>query len=145
MAALGDELFREKETSIKEIIDETHGLTIELSKLLNESAPIFNNLMKTLETETKKVSSSLDTATVNFEDTFEQSSAMLVENRRNLLELIRNMKETSDNLKLLTGDLQRNPWKLIRKSDEVDAKTPENKLVNVNDKHVRESRRDRIP
>ncbi len=145
MSAVGDKLFREKESSIKEIIDETHGLTIELSKLLNESSPILNSLMKTLEAETRKVSASLDSATDNFDDTFEQSGAILVENRRNLLELVRNMKETSANLKLLTGDLQRNPWKLVRKGDEAETKTPENKLVTVKDKHVRESRRDRIP
>lgn len=145
MAAVGDKLFREKETSIKEIIDQAHLLTLDLAKLLKESAPILNKLMTTLEIETKKVSASLDRATVNFDDTFEQSGAMLVENRRNLLELIRNMKDTSANLKLLTGDLQRNPWKIIRKSDEADAPPPENKLVKTKDKHVLESRRDRIP
>ena len=94
--------------------------------------------MTTLESETKKVSASID-------GTFQQSGAMLVENRRNLLELVRNMKETSATLKLLVSDVQRNPWKLIRKGDETDAQTPENKLVSVEDKHVREGRRDRIP
>jgi hypothetical protein len=29
------------------------------------------------------------------------------------------MTETSRNLKFLTEDLKRNPWKLVRKSDEV--------------------------
>ena len=160
MAEVGDELFREKETSIKEIISETHDLTIALSKLLDdnapkltklmdtfesESSPKLNKLMDTLEAETRKMSDSFESATVNFDSTFEQSDAILVENRRNLLELIRNMKETSTSLKLLTSDLQRNPWKLVRKGDEEEAKPPENKLVKVKDKHIRESRRDRIP
>lgn len=145
MAEVGDELFREKETSIKEIIDETHSLTIELSKLLHESSPILNALMTTLDAETKKISVGLNAATASIDDTFQQSGAMLVENRRNLLALVRNMKETSATLKLLVGDVQRNPWKLIRKGDETDARTPENKLVSAEDKHVREGRRDRIP
>ena len=43
----------------------------------------------------------------------------MIENRRNLLQLLQNMNETSRNLKSLTEDLKRNPWKLVRKSDEV--------------------------
>ena len=92
-----------------------------------------------------QIAKSIGTATVNFDETFQQSSAILGENRRNLLELIRNMKDTSTSLKLLMEDVERNPWKLIRKSDEVGPSTPENNQVKTKDKYVRENRLDKTP
>ncbi|MCH8157901.1 MAG: hypothetical protein IID18_09180 [Nitrospinae bacterium] len=86
--------------------------------LLADNRPGITSLISTLETDTRKISASIDSTSVKFDEALTQSNFILTENRRNLLELTQNMKETSRNLKSLSDDLRRNPWKLIRKSDE---------------------------
>ncbi len=140
-----DNLLTKKVDIISEIIDKTDHLVHELDKLLKENSPLLTSLLNTAEDDLNQIAKSIDSATVNFDETFQQSSAILGENRRNLLELIRNMKDTSSSLKLLMEDLERNPWKLIRKSDEVEPPTPENSLVKAKDKYVRENRLDKTP
>jgi len=140
-----DNLLTNKVDIISTIIDKTDHLVHELDKLLKENSPLLTSLLNTAEDDLSKIAKSIDTATVNFDETFQQSSAILGENRRNLLELIRNMKDTSSSLKLLVEDVERNPWKLIRKSDEVEPPTPENNRVKAKDKYVRENRLDKTP
>lgn len=140
-----DNLLTNKVESIGKIIDKTDHLVHELDQLLEKNSPLLTSLLNAAENDLGQIVKSIDTATVNFGETFQQSAAILGENRRNLLELIRNMKDTSSSLKLLMEDLERNPWKLIRKSDEVEPTAPENKLVKAKDKHVRENRLDKTP
>ncbi len=140
-----DNLLTNKVDINSAIIDKTDHLVHELDKLLKENSPLLTSLLNTAEDDLHQIAKSIETATVNFDETFQQSSAILGENRRNLLELIRNMKDTSSSLKLLVEDVERNPWKLIRKSDEVEPPTPENNRVKVKDKYVRENRLDKTP
>ncbi|MCH8208722.1 MAG: MCE family protein [Nitrospinae bacterium] len=140
-----DNLLTKKADILSTIIDKTDHLVHELDRLLKENSPLLTSLLNTAEDDLNQIAKSIDTATVNFDETFQQSSAILGENRRNLLELIRNMKDTSSSLKLLVEDVERNPWKLIRKSDEVEPPTPENNLVKAKDKYVRENRLDKTP
>lgn len=140
-----DNLLTKKADILSAIIDKTDHLVHELDRLLKENSPLLTSLLNTAEDDLNQIAKSIDTATVNFDETFQQSSAILGENRRNLLELIRNMKDTSSSLKLLVEDVERNPWKLIRKSDEVEPPTPENNLVKAKDKYVRENRLDKTP
>ena len=121
-----DRLITEKENSFIKIIDQTERLTGELEGLLEENRKGITELVAALKKDTGSISKNIDTAAHSLDETLHQSSAILIENRRNILELVKNLNESSRNLKAITGDLKRNPWKLVRKSDE---KEPESDNV----------------
>jgi phospholipid/cholesterol/gamma-HCH transport system substrate-binding protein len=123
-----DQLLQDKGTQLEEIIDQTHRLTREMEILMADTRPGVTNLIRTMETDTKKFSDNIDSAASTFEDTMEQGSAILVENRRNLMETIQNLNATTKNLKIVSEDIMLNPWKLVRKSDE---KAPETKTLET--------------
>ena len=142
-------ILAKKETSVENIIDQTDRLTRDLELFLADSRPALTNLISTLETESPELSSRLrsaathfDSAAVNFDQTMQQSNAILVENRRNLLEMLKNLKITTENLKTFTEDVKRNPWKLVRKSDELPPVAPE-KTANRRD-NLRMKRLDKV-
>lgn len=125
-------ILEKKETNVENIIDQTDRLTRDLELFLTDSRPALTNLINTLEAESPELSSRLrsaatnfDSAAVNFDQTMQQSNAILVENRRNLLEMLKNLKVTTENLKVFTEDVKCNPWKLVRKSDELPPVAPE--------------------
>jgi phospholipid/cholesterol/gamma-HCH transport system substrate-binding protein len=119
-----DRLVTENEKSFVAIIDQTESLTGELEALLNENRKGITELVSAMKRDTGSIANNINATTTSLDQTLHQTSGILVENRRNLLELIQNLNESSRNLKAVTGDLKRNPWKLVRKSDE---KGPENK------------------
>lgn len=119
-----DRLITDNEQSFVDIINQTESFTEELDALLKENRKGITQLVSAMERDTENIAKSIDSATNSLDQTLHHTSGILIENRRNLLELIQNLNESSRNLKAITGDLKRNPWKLIRKSPE---KGPERK------------------
>jgi phospholipid/cholesterol/gamma-HCH transport system substrate-binding protein len=119
-----DRLVTENEKSFIDIIHQTESFTKELDTLLNENRKGITELVSAMQRDTGSIANNINSATTSLDQTLHQTSGILVENRRNLLELIQNLNESSRNLKSITGDLKRNPWKLVRKSPE---KGPENR------------------
>jgi phospholipid/cholesterol/gamma-HCH transport system substrate-binding protein len=118
LAQKTDILLTAKEGSISNIIDQTQKVTRELELLLADNRPGLTSLVRTMETDSQKIAGKIDSVAGNLDQTFQQTNSVLVENRRNLLELIKNLRETSETLKEFSDDIKRNPWKLVRKSDE---------------------------
>ena len=114
-----DKLFTDKDTDIRETITQMHDLTREMEILLADTRPGVTRLINSMEANAQEITTDIDRTATSVEQTLGQGSSIMVENRRNLLLLLQNMNETSRNLKSLTEDLKRNPWKLVRKSDEV--------------------------
>jgi ABC-type transporter Mla subunit MlaD len=96
-----------------------HNLTREMEVLLADTRPGVTSLINSMEANAQEITTDIDRTATSVEETLGQGSSIMVENRRNLLLLLQNMNETSRNLKSLTEDLKRNPWKLVRKSDEI--------------------------
>ncbi len=132
-----------KQTSVESIIDQTDNLTRELELFMADTRPALTNLIRTLEAESPELSSNIRSAALNFDQTMQQSNQMLVENRRNLLEMLKNLKKSSENLKGFTDDLKRNPWKLVRKSDEEPPIAPEKTAAHRKD-NMRMKRLDKV-
>jgi len=128
IAVKADQLLQDKGTQLEEIIEQTHRLTREMEILMADTRPGVTNLIRSLETDTKEISANIGSATSSFEQTMEQGSAILVENRRNLMQTIQNLNATTKNLKTVSEDIMLNPWKLVRKSDE---KMPETKTLET--------------
>ncbi|VAX26635.1 hypothetical protein MNBD_NITROSPINAE05-1295 [hydrothermal vent metagenome] len=122
-----DQLMTEKKPVISKIIDQTENLTQELEALLKENRVGITELVSSMQEDTGSIAKNIGSASNSLNETLHQSNAILVENRRNILELIQNLNESSRNLKTITEDLERNPWKLIRKSSEQPAQ-PQNEL-----------------
>lgn len=139
-----DALMNDKAAVISDTLDQLYVSTKELEIMLTENRPAISKLVRNLESGSKRldetlksvstrvdsvserldetletVSTNVDSVGESVNSAFRQGNAIMVENRRNLLLLIKNLKETSANLKELSGDVKRNPWKLIRKSDEI--------------------------
>jgi phospholipid/cholesterol/gamma-HCH transport system substrate-binding protein len=148
-----DQLLQDNSTQLEEIIEHTHRLTREMEILMADTRPGVTNLVRSLETDTKEVSANInsataeisaniDSATATFEQTMEQGSVIMVENRRNLMEIIHNLNETTKNLKIVSEDIKLNPWKLVRKSDE---QFPETKTLQTRSSEgVRMKRLDKV-
>ncbi len=118
LAQKTDNLLTTKEGSISNIIDQTQKATRELELLLADNRPGITNLVHTMESDSQKIAGKIDSVAGNLDQTFQQTNHVLIENRRNLLELIKNLRETSETLKDFSEDIKRNPWKLVRKTDE---------------------------
>jgi phospholipid/cholesterol/gamma-HCH transport system substrate-binding protein len=138
-----DKLITEKDANIRQTIDQMHNLTREMEVLLADTRPGVTSLINSMETNAREITTDIDRTATSVEQTLDQGSLIMVENRRNLLQLLQNMNETSQNLKSLSADLQRNPWKLVRKSDELPP-TPKETTV-PGKSNVRMNRLDKVP
>jgi phospholipid/cholesterol/gamma-HCH transport system substrate-binding protein len=114
-----DKLVTDKEKDIRKIIDQMQSMTREMETLLADTRPGVTRLINSMEANAQEITTDIDRTATSVEQTLGQGNSIMVENRRSLLQLLQNMNETSQNLKSLTEDLKRNPWKLVRKSDEV--------------------------
>lgn len=126
-----DGILQQNEQGISDIIDQTQKVGREVESLLTDNRPGVTNMMRAMESSSQKIAGSIDSVAGNLDQTLKQTNGALLENRRNLLELTKNLKETSESLKEFSDDIKRNPWKLIRKSDEQPAAEP-GKSVPVN-------------
>lgn len=117
--AEADRLLTEKSATIIDIIDQIQRFSRDMEVLVAEVRPGLKSLVNSMDEGTRKVTSSIDLVAGDMDDTMRQGNSLIVENRRNLLLLVQNLRETSENLKGLSSDLERNPWKLVRKSDEI--------------------------
>jgi ABC-type transporter Mla subunit MlaD len=95
-----------------------------------------------METNAREITLDIDRTATTVGETLGQSNSIMIENRRNLLQLLQNMNETSRNLKSLTEDLKRNPWKLVRKSDE--AVVPQAEATAPGQPELRMKRLDKV-
>lgn len=118
LAQKTDTLMSRKEQSISDIIDQTQRTTREIELLLKENRPGVTNLVHSVESSSQRVADKIESVAGNVEQALQQTNGVLIENRRNLLELVKNLKETTESLKEFSDDIKRNPWKLIRKTDE---------------------------
>jgi phospholipid/cholesterol/gamma-HCH transport system substrate-binding protein len=137
-----DTLFTDKDAEIREIITQMHSLTREMEILLADTRPGVTSLINSMEANAQEITTDIDRTATSVEQTLGQGNSIMVENRRNLLLLLQNMNETSRNLKSLTEDLKRNPWKLVRKSDEVAVPPAEATVPGQSD--IRMKRLDKV-
>jgi phospholipid/cholesterol/gamma-HCH transport system substrate-binding protein len=114
-----DKLLTDKDTELREIISQLHNMSREMEILMADTRPGVTSLINSMEANAQEITVDIDRTATSVAQTLDQGNSIMVENRRSLLELLKNMNQTSRNLKSLTEDLKRNPWKLVRKSDEV--------------------------
>ncbi len=114
-----DKLLTDKDTELREIISQLHNMSREMEILMADTRPGVTSLINSMESNAQEITTDIDRTATSVAQTLDQGNSIMVENRRSLLELLKNMNETSRNLKSLTEDLKRNPWKLVRKSDDV--------------------------
>jgi phospholipid/cholesterol/gamma-HCH transport system substrate-binding protein len=139
-----DGLMTDKELDFIKIIEQTESLTQELEGLLKENRVGITELVKSMKEDTGNIAKNISSASNSLDETLNQSSGILVENRRNILEMIQNLNESSRNLKAITEDVKRNPWKLVRKSDEQPEK-PKKEINNgIKPSKVRMQRLDKV-
>lgn len=143
-AQKADRLITEKEPDFVKIIEQTEGLTLELEALLKENRVGISELISSMKKDTGSIAKNISSASNSLDETLHQSSAILIENRRNLLEMIQNLNESSRNLKAITADVKRNPWKLIRKSDELPEESKKEFSAGMPASKVRMQRLDKL-
>ena len=143
-AQKADRLITDKEPDFVKIIEHTDGLTLELEALLKENRVGISELISSMKKDTGSIAKNISSASNSLDETLHQSSAILIENRRNLLEMIQNLNESSRNLKAITADVKRNPWKLIRKSDELPEESKKEFSAGMPASKVRMQRLDKL-
>jgi virulence factor Mce-like protein len=143
-AEKGDRLLTDKTGDIVAIIDQANRLSRELEILLAETRPNIANLIRHLEAGSQKIAARVDTVSQNLDDTLHQGSSIMVDNRRNLTSMIKNLRDTSANLKTISDDIKRNPWKLVRKTDEIPPSADETVKPAAPQKELRIKRLDKI-
>ncbi len=100
-------------STLKKISAENGG---DISKILTnaaEGSERLPQLMKNAESAAQK----FDNAAASLTSLAEHLKGMASENRPEIQEMIKNLDATSANLKSLSDDVRRHPWKLIRKSE----------------------------
>ena len=132
-----NDLFADKDTEIRETVSQMHKLTREMEILMADTRPGVTSLINSMEANAQEITSDIDRTATSVEQTLGQGNSIMLENRRNLLLVLQNMNETSRNLKTLTQDLKRNPWKLVRKSDEVKPALAENATPGKQELHMK--------
>ncbi len=113
-----DNILKEKRETISSILLRINNITHEVENLLADNQQSLSKTISNMETGTKEITTSIKSLSDNLGSTVDHGNSILLENRRNLFQLIKTLKEVSINLKELSDDLKLNPWKLIRKSDE---------------------------
>ena len=144
LAQRADTILQQNEQGISDIIDQTQKVSREVESLLADNRPGVTNMMHAMESSSQKIAGSIDSVAGNLDQTLKQTNGALLENRRNLLELTKNLKETSESLKEFSDDIKRNPWKLIRKSDEQPAAEPGKSVPINNQDSLRMKRLDKV-
>ncbi|MBT6409759.1 MAG: MCE family protein, partial [Nitrospina sp.] len=89
-----DKLFTDKDAGIRETIDQMHNLTREMEILLADTRPGVTSLINSMETNAREITLDIDRTATTVGETLGQSNSIMIENRRNLLQLLQNMNET---------------------------------------------------
>ncbi len=139
-----DRLMTDKEVNFVKIIEQTEGLTAQLESLLKENRVGITELVKSMKEDTGTIAKNISSASNSLDETLHQSSGILIENRRSILEMIQNLNESSRNLKAITEDVKRNPWKLVRKTDEQSEETKKEFKDGIKPSKVRMQRLDKL-
>lgn len=104
---------------LRKISEERGGDVEKILTNFSKSSENLPELMASAESAAKKI----DKAAGSLSELAEHLKGMAGENRPDIKEIVQNLNETSGNLKALSDDVRRHPWKLIRKSSgEPDAK-----------------------
>jgi len=143
-AQKADRLMTDREPDLVKIIEQTEGLTNELEAILKENRVGVNELVSSMKEDTGTIAKNISSASSSLDETLHQSSGILIENRRNIMEMIQNLNESSRNLKAITADVKRNPWKLIRKSPEQPAESEKEFNAELPTDRVRMQRLDKL-
>ncbi len=106
-ALLGDPAFTKSlRTTVANLQDVSANI-----KVMTSSKDEVAQGLKDLPVILKKVEESMN----NIKAISEKSDAMLGENKKNIDATMESVKEITNNLKELTADVKKHPWKLIRK------------------------------
>ncbi|MBI5428637.1 MAG: MCE family protein [Nitrospinae bacterium] len=144
VASKTDRLLTEKEQGIYEIIDQTRHMTRELELLLVDNRPGITSMVRAIEADAHRLSGKIEAVAANLDQAVGQTNGVLTENRRNVMELVKNLKETSSALKEFSDEIKRNPWKLVRKTDEKTPKEPDKAGAALQPDSQRMKRLDKI-
>ncbi len=139
-----DKVLTDKEQSIYEIIDQMRHMTRELELLLVDNRPGVTSMVRAIEADSHRLSGKIEAVAADIGEAVGQTNGVLAENRRNVMELVRNLKETSSALKEFSDEIKRNPWKLVRKTDETPPKEPDKAASALQPDSQRMKRLDKI-
>jgi len=103
-------LARNIKSAVQNVQDVTANVK-ELTASLNENKASLTDSLKRLPDITKK----LDETLANLKALSEKSDATLADNRKQIDAAMANVKEISQNVKELTDEVKKHPWKLLRK------------------------------
>jgi len=119
--------------SLKSLLTKTNQAVEQLTSVISENrselrSTIYNlnsvsaSLKRDLPTALKeitKVTKQLPDTVAAGKDFFDNSNAAVVDNRENLYRMLFELRKAAENLEMLSNDLKRNPWKLMKEKPEV--------------------------
>ena len=110
------------ETHVPDIAKDLQRLSHDLAEMIESNRDslelVVGKLPETIEAGQDFFENS-QKAIASVDDAMRRADDMLVENRENLYRLIFEMRKAAENLEVLSGDLRRNPWKLLNEKPEV--------------------------
>ncbi len=112
VASKADNLLEAKEKRLDDLIKRAGTLTWKLDVLLKENQEDLAQLVTVLNTDVDKVIENIRFTATSLDQALQSNKEGRIENRRNLLELIKNLNESSQNLKSLTEDLSQSNYRL---------------------------------
>jgi len=119
--------------SLKNLLAKTNQTVEQLSAIITENRSELrstihnlNSVSKSLKRDLPAVLKEISKVTGQLPDTveagkafFENSNMAVVDNRENLYRMLFELRKAAENLELLSADLKRNPWKLMKEKPEV--------------------------
>lgn len=131
-----DEILVENKENIKAITDRTKNVTSKLDVMLSKNGEV-KELLASVRTQVEAVGGKAVTA-------LDDLDIILIENRRNIREMMRNLKEASGHLEVFSHDLENNPWKLLKEKKEVPPGSKKRLVETEKEKLLREPRLDKV-
>ncbi len=119
--------------SLKSLLAKTNQTVEQLSAIITENRSELRSTIHNLNSASKSLKRDLPAAlkeiskvTRQLPDTvaagkafFENSNMAVVDNRENLYRMLFELRKAAENLELLSADLKRNPWKLMKEKPEI--------------------------
>ena len=120
-------------TSLKSLLAKTNQTVEQLSAIITENRSELRSTIHNLNSASNSLKRDLPAAlkeiskvTRQLPDTvaagkafFENSNMAVVDNRENLYRMLFELRKAAENLELLSADLKRNPWKLMKEKPEI--------------------------
>jgi len=119
--------------SLKSLLAKTNQTVEQLSAIITENRSelhstihnlnsVSNSLKKELPAalkEISKVTKQLPDTVAAGKEFFENSNMAVLDNRENLYRMLFELRKAAENLELLSDDLRRNPWKVMKEKPEI--------------------------